>query len=310
MPDFIHQPVMLGEVLAALALPPDGRVVDGTLGSGGHAQAMLERLGLGGRLLALDRDTDALARGRARLERFGDRACFAHGNLADVAALARAAGFDGVQGVLFDLGVSSDQLDTPGRGFSFQQDGPLDMRMDRTRGPDAAEWVATAAVPEMIRVFREFGEEPMASAVARAIDRERAREPVLTTLRFAEIVSRAKGGRRGRTHPATQVFQAVRMAVNRELESVAAGLAGALDLLAPGGRLAVITFHSLEDRLVKHFFAAHEGREVSLQQGGSEWQGDLPRVRRVTRKPVTASDEELAANPRARSAKLRTVEKT
>ncbi len=310
MPDFIHQPVMLGEVLEALALPPNGRVVDGTLGSGGHAQAMLERLGPGGRLLALDRDTDALARGRARLECFGDRACLVHGNLADVAALARAAGFDGVQGVLFDLGVSSDQLDTPGRGFSFQQDGPLDMRMDRTRGPDAAEWVATAAVPEMIRVFRELGEEPMASAVARAIDRERAREPILTTLRFAEIVSRAKGGRRGRTHPATQVFQAVRMAVNRELESVAAGLAGALDLLAPGGRLAVITFHSLEDRLVKHFFAAHEGREVSLQQGGSEWQGDLPRVRRVTRKPVTASDEELAANPRARSAKLRIVEKT
>lgn len=309
MPDFIHQPVLLGEVLAALALPPNGRAVDGTLGSGGHAQAMLDRLGPGGRLLALDRDGDALERGRKRLAGFGDRVRFEHGNLADVAGLARAAGFDGVQGVLFDLGVSSDQLDTAGRGFSFQQDGPLDMRMDRSQGPGAAEWVATTEVPEMIRVFREYGEEPMAVAVARAIERERRRGPVTTTLRFAEIVSDAKGGRRGRIHPATQVFQAVRMAVNRELESAAAGLAGALGILAPGGRLAVITFHSLEDRLVKHFFAAHEGREVSLQQGGSEWQGELPRVRRVTRKPVTASDEELAANPRARSAKLRTVEK-
>jgi 16S rRNA (cytosine1402-N4)-methyltransferase len=208
-----------------------------------------------------------------------------------------------------DLGVSSPQLDQAARGFSFMADAPLDMRMDQTEPMSAADWVNQTDVHEMIRAFRSYGEERQAKRVALTIERQRRKAPILRTGELAELVSQALGGRRGKTHPATRVFQAIRMAVNRELEGLEQGLEAALHLLAPEGRLAVISFHSLEDRIAKQFFASHAGREVSLQQGGSEWQGLEPRVRRITKKPVIADEQELVENPRARSAKLRVVER-
>lgn len=206
--------------------------------------------------------------------------------------------------------MSSDQLDTPGRGFSFRADGPLDMRMRNDAGETAAALLARLGVEEMARLFRELGEERQAGRIARAIDRERRKAPITRTLRLAEVVARAVGGAHtpGR-HPATRVFQALRMAVNDELGELRRALEGGLRLLRPGGRLAVITFESLSDRETKRFFQAHCGREEALQQGGSAWRGETPRTEWVLRKAVTARPEELAANPRARSAKLRAVRK-
>lgn len=306
----MHVPVLLSETIEALSPRPGGRYVDGTLGGGGHAEALLRACGPDGRLLGLDRDEDAVARCRERLAPFGDRFEAVHSDFARLGDEARARGFAPADGVLLDLGVSSFQLDEPARGFSFRADGPLDMRMDRSRGRTAAElldsfggdWRALAAI------LRDFGEEPAAGRIARAILDEHARSRIDSTGRLAAVVEKAAGGRRGAArHPATRTFQALRIAVNGELEQVEKALEEAFGVLAEGGRLAVITFHSLEDRLVKRAMAAHEGREESLQQGGSRWTGRLPRVRRVHRKPVAPAPAECAANPRARSAKLRAV---
>ena len=306
----MHVPVLLHETLEALDPRPGRSYVDGTLGGGGHAEEVLRASAPDGRLLGLDRDPAAIARCRERLAPFGDRFEAVHAEFADLGGVARAHGFDRVDGVLLDLGVSSFQLDEPERGFSFRADGPLDMRMDPTRGRTAAELIASFGddAPALARLLREYGEEPDAMRIARAIVREQAREPIVTTARLADIVERAVGGRRGAArHPATRTFQALRIAVNRELDQVAAAIEAALPLLAPGGRMAVITFHSLEDRLVKRAFAAHEGREVSLQQGGSRHEGAEPAVRRLWRHAVAPAEAECAANPRARSAKLRAV---
>jgi 16S rRNA (cytosine1402-N4)-methyltransferase len=214
-----------------------------------------------------------------------------------------------VDGVLMDLGISSWQLDDPSRGFGFQADGPLDMRMDPTAGTTAAAIVNGWPVEDLAALFRRYGEEPRARAAARGIAAAREQAPIETTARLAEVVSRALGGRRGRLHPATRVFQALRIEVNDELGALRAGLREAIDLLAPGGRLAVIAFHSLEDRLVKEAFRRHAGRMVALQQGGERWEGEEPRLKEICRKPVFAGEEEVQANPRARSARLRVAER-
>ncbi len=305
----MHQPVLLNEVIELIQVKPEGVYIDGTVGGGGHAAAILERLGEHGRLLGIDRDPEALERLTGRFAGWGPRCSLEHGSYADMIAIAQSRGITGADGILLDLGVSSDQLDTPARGFSFMRDGPLDMRLDPTAGRPAADWVNRAAEEDLARIFHDYGEEPRARRIARAIIADRARAPFETTARLAALVARAAGGRRGSAHPATRVFQALRIAVNDELGALARGLAAALALLKAGGRLLVISFHSLEDRLVKECFARHAGRWVSLQAGGRRWEGAQPAVRRLTRKPVTPGAEELECNPRARSARLRAVER-
>ncbi|NLB65020.1 MAG: 16S rRNA (cytosine(1402)-N(4))-methyltransferase RsmH [Lentisphaerae bacterium] len=306
----LHVPVLLEEVVARLVTEPGGWFLDATAGAGGHAAALLAAAGLDARLLALDRDGQALAMARAALAPFGERVVLEQANFADMAEVAARHGARDFRGILLDVGVSSMQLDTPRRGFSFQQEAPLDMRMDERQELTAADWLKRSSPEELEDVLRRYGEEPMARRIARAVHDALARgEPLETTTQLAALVERAKGARRRRIHPATQTFQALRIAVNDELEALTAALPAALELLAPGGRLAVISFHSLEDRLVKQFMVAHEGRMEALPQGGTRWSGRMPRGKRIGRKPVTASAEEVERNPRARSAKLRVLER-
>jgi len=305
----MHVPVLLDEVLDFLNIRKGGVYIDGTLGSGGHSEAILERIGDDGLLLGIDRDGDALERCGRRLARFGDRVRMIRGNYADIAEIAAEAGVSGVDGILLDLGVSSDQIDTAERGFSFMHDGPLDMRMDQSGGVTAADVVNEMAERDLVMILRKYGEEHSARKVAAAIVRRRAEDFFETTGDLAEVISDAKGGRRGRIHPATKSFQAIRMEVNGELDGVERGLCGGIELLRSGGRMAVITFHSLEDRIVKRFFAAHEGRWESLAAGGERWEGELPTMRRITKKPVKPEGAESLVNPRARSSKLRVAER-
>jgi 16S rRNA (cytosine1402-N4)-methyltransferase len=305
----MHQSVLLEESVSLLNIREGGIYIDGTAGSGGHAEAVLERIGESGVLLAIDRDREALERTGRRLSRFGDRVRLMQGNYAEMATLARLAGIGSADGILLDLGVSSDQLDTARRGFSFMHDGPLDMRMDQGAALNAADVVNSFSERELAQAFREFGEERAARKVASAIVARRKERPFETTADLAEFISDVKGGRRGRIHPATQAFQAIRMVVNGELDGVERGLLEGAGLLNDGGRLAVISFHSLEDRIVKRFFTAHEGRWESLAAGGERWEGELPAMKRITRKPVQPGEEECDTNPRARSAKLRVAER-
>ena len=248
----MHQPVLLEEVIELMGIKPGGRYIDGTVGAGGHAGAILEKAGFGGRLLGIDRDAAALARTAERLSMWGSGCALEQGDFADMIAMAERHDLKDVDGILLDLGMSSDQVDSPERGFSFLQDGPLDMRMDFTQELTAAKLVNETERADSCR-------SPLAArrgvgvAADRETDlrRERSAEPIETTGQLAEIVSEAKGGRRGRIHPATKTFQALRMAVNSELESLETGLEAALNLVAPGGRVAIISFHSLEDRVVK-----------------------------------------------------------
>ncbi|NCA81126.1 MAG: 16S rRNA (cytosine(1402)-N(4))-methyltransferase RsmH [Opitutae bacterium] len=306
----VHVPVLLEETVARLVTEPGGWYVDGTAGAGGHASALLAAAGLDARLLALDRDGEALALAKDALAPFGDRAILERANFLEMAEVAGRHGLRDIRGVLLDLGVSSMQLDRPERGFSFLRDSPLDMRMDDRQALTAAGLLKRLSQAELADLLRRYGEEPMSRRIAKTVAEALARgELIETTAQLAELVSRAKGGRRGRTHPATQTFQALRIAVNGELAALAAVLPLALGLLAPGGRLAVISFHSLEDRMVKQFMAAHEGRMEALAKGGSRWIGQLPRARRVTRKAVSATEAEIVRNPRARTAKLRVLER-
>lgn len=297
---FRHAPVLLAEVVAGLAPRPGGRYVDGTLGGGGHAAAILEASAPDGRLLGIDADPAALLAAGARLAPFGERATLVHGNFRDLARLARAGGFEPIDGLLLDLGVSSHQLDTPERGFSFLADAPLDMRLDPTGGETAADIVNETPEGALADLIYRYGEERGSRRIARAIAEARRRRSIATTGELAEVVARALGGRHGKIHPATRTFQALRIAVNRELDNLEAALPQAVELLAPGGRLAVIAFHSLEDRIVKLFFRAESG------YGGS---GGPERLRIITKKPIEAGEGEVRANPRARSAKLRVAER-
>ena len=306
----VHVPVLLEETVSNLVTEPGGWYVDATAGAGGHAAAILAAAGLDARLLALDRDGEALELARAALAPFGERAILERANFSELADVAARHGVRGVRGVLLDLGVSSMQLDRPERGFSFQRDNPLDMRMDDRQELTAALLLKRLTEAELADVLWRYGEERMSRRIAKAVAQARARGAAPeTTAQLAELVSNAKGGRRGHAHPATQTFQALRIAVNGELAALETVLPAALDLLAPGGRLAVISFHSLEDRMVKQFMAAHEGRMESLAKGGSRWSGQLPRARRVVRKAVVAGADETERNPRARSAKLRVLER-
>lgn len=313
-----HIPVLPEETVARL-VPTERRgggfagkwFIDGTAGAGGHSSAILDAAGDGARLLALDRDGDAVELAKRRLERFGNRAVVVRAEFSEMGDVVRRMDIGEVAGVLLDLGVSSMQLDRAERGFGFMKDGPLDMRMDVRQAETAGTLLARAEEGELARIFREYGEEPAARRVAKAIAEARAEGKLpSTTGELAELVARAKGGRRGRIHPATQVFQALRIAVNGELDALDRALPAAYGLLERGGRLAVISFHSLEDRRVKRFMAAHEGRMESLPMGGERWCGQEPRGRRTDRRAVVAGEEEAARNPRARSAKLRVIERT
>lgn len=307
----MHVPVMLNETIDRLRVKRGGTYLDCTLGDGGHSAEILRRGGMDCRLLALDRDEEALLRAMGNLRNFPATVAYAHANHAHADRKCVELGFDMLDGAVIDTGVSSEQLDEAGRGFSFMRNGPLDMRMDRSHGETAAQVVAESTQEELAEMFRELGEEPEAWRIAAAIVEQRGREPIETTAQLAALVERTLGAaaRLRRRNPSTRVFQALRMRVNHELESLGMAIDAILPRLREGGRLAVITFESISDRLVKGIFAAHVGRVVSLQQGGAEWRGEKPRVVKVDRHAVTPSAEELEFNPRARSAKLRVVER-
>jgi 16S rRNA (cytosine1402-N4)-methyltransferase len=302
-----HVPVLLDEALRGLAIRPDGIYVDATFGRGGHSGRILEALGRDGRLLAMDRDPEAVMRGRElqqadsrfviQQERFGQLRRF----------LERQGVSERVDGVLFDLGVSSPLLDSPERGFSFQTEGPLDMRMDPASSPSAAQWLNSAEEREIAAVLRRLGEEPAAARIARAICERRARRQFRTTTDLAEVVAGAVRRVPGR-HPATKTFQAIRIFINRELEELEAGLAQALDALRLGGRLCVISFHSLEDRITKRFMRDRARIDPALSGLPEVPQSARPALRLVGR-AVHAGEAEIARNPRARSAVLRVAEK-
>jgi len=305
----MHVPVLLNETLDLLVTNPAGTYIDGTLGRGGHAEAILKRLLPEGRLIGLDRDAEAIEQTAEILKPFEKQVQRIHGNFADMKTLCKSIGVTEADGVLLDLGVSSPQLDVAERGFSFNRDGPLDMRMDRTQGRSAADLVNEDDEKTLADLIYRLGEERDSRRIARAIIQERKQRRIERTLDLAEIVEKAKGGRRGSIHPATKTFQALRMAVNAELENLSAGLDAGLSILREGGRMAVITFHSLEDRIVKEFFKRHTVRRESLQQGGEREVYEKPAVRLLTRKPLAAAKEELDKNPRSRSAKLRAAER-
>ena len=312
-----HVPVMVDEVVEALVPRAGGLYVDCTFGRGGHVRAVLDRVGPAGRVLALDRDPGAVAAARA-LARSDPRVSVRHARFGEIGGIADTAGLAGrVDGVVMDLGVSSPQLDEPGRGFSFLNEGPLDMRMDPGTGVSAAEWLAGASGREIERVLRELGEERAARRIARAIVAGRERSgPIVSTRRLAAIVAGAarggSGGHRVRTraHPATRTFQAIRLHVNDELGELERGLAAIPALLVPGGRLVVLSFHSLEDRIVKRFMRGHDA--VSSHPRGLPVTGTLRHAGAMTplARPRRPSESEVAVNPRARSAVLRVAERS
>jgi 16S rRNA (cytosine1402-N4)-methyltransferase len=304
---FRHRPVLPAETMELLAPRPGETFLDGTVGGGGHARLILEATSPDGRLIGLDRDQAALRKTAQVLAPFGKRVILRHANFAAAAQVLQELGIDGLDGMLFDLGVSSHQLDETGRGFSFRGDAPLDMRMDPTTGPTAADIINSVDADELVRIFREYGEERYARRIAREIVRVRAEGAILTTRHLAELVRRSVPGGMApaRIHPATRVFQALRIEVNRELDYVRAGVSAAIDLLKPGGRLAVISFHSLEDRIVKRIFQEESRGCVCPPRLPTCICGHTPRVEMLVRKGVRATPEELAVNPRARSAILR-----
>ncbi len=299
------------EVLEALAPRPGGRYVDGTLGGAGHTALLLEHSAPDGRVLAIDADPQALERAQARLGTAvaADRLLLRHGNFAEMAELARQADFVPVDGVLLDLGLSSDQLADRERGFAFAHDAPLDMRFDPERHPSAAELVNMLDEVELADVIWRYGEERRSRAIARRIVEARKRAPITRTAELARLVASAVPGRPGGIHPATRTFQALRIAVNDELGSLESALPAALEILRAGGRLAVISFHSLEDRIVKRFLQAEQRGCICPPELPTCVCGRDPRLRIVTRHPLTASEAEVAANLRARSAKLRVAER-
>lgn len=288
--EFIHQPVLLKEVVEMLSPEPGMSYLDATIGGAGHATAIGRALGQGGRVFGIDRDESALAAAEEKLSNAAIPHFLAHGSFGDAKRHLQEMGEDRVDLLLADLGVSSPQVDTPTRGFSYGADGPLDMRMDPTSGVSAAEWLAAATEEEISWALFTYGEERFSRKIARMIVRERDREPIVTTQRLVEVIRRAfpAGGRKSPGHPARRTFQALRIVVNRELDELPTLLASLPDLVKPGGRAAIISFHSLEDRMVKEAFK-------------------LESFIRLTRKPVVPTPEETEANPRARSAKLRAV---
>ena len=308
MADSQHITVLLHEAVAALVTDPEGFYVDGTFGRGGHSALIMQQLSADGRLLGIDKDLAAIATANTR---FADDARFAiaHGSFAELAQLVEARGMTGkIAGVLLDLGVSSPQLDEAERGFSFMHDGPLDMRMDQTRGQSAAEWINTASEEDIVWVFKEYGEERFAKRMARAIIAERQKAPFTRTKHLAEVIKEANPAWEKGKHPATRAFQAIRIQVNSELIDLDSVLEQALAVLAPGGRLVVISFHSLEDRAVKRFIRRQELGDP-VPKGLPIRDDQLNKRMRSIGKAVKASDDEVNANPRSRSAVMRVAEK-
>ena len=308
--EYIHKPVLLRECLEGLNIRPDGIYVDGTLGRAGHSLEIVRHL-TEGRLIAIDRDGAALDAAPARLEGYLDKVTLVRGNFGDLKSVLSGLGVDRVDGMLFDLGVSSPQLDDAGRGFSYLQDAPLDMRMDQSNPLTAKDVVNGWSQDELKRILWQYGEERYAGPIAAAIARERGQAPIETTDRLAEVIRSAMPAkaRKEKQHPAKRSFQAIRIAVNDELGEVERMLACAPDVLKPGGRLVVISFHSLEDRLVKTAYAQWAKGCTCPPDFPVCVCGKTPRAHLVGKRPITADGEELAGNPRARSAKLRIAEK-
>lgn len=307
--EYGHYSVLLDECVEALSIRPDGVYVDATLGMGGHSGAIAARL-TSGRLIAVDRDETALERARARLEPMMDRITLVHGNFRELDTILDKLGIEKVDGFLFDLGVSSPQLDEAGRGFSYMADAPLDMRMDRGDPLTAAEIVNTWPYERLKRILYDFGEERYAPRIAEAIVRQRENTKIETTLQLVEIIKSAMpaAALREKQHPAKRSFQAIRIAVNEELEAVSEALDLAASRLKPGGRLAVISFHSLEDRLVKNAITTRENGCTCPRDFPICICGFKPTLKSVSRKPILPSAQELEENPRSRSAKLRVAE--
>ena len=308
VPEFLHRTVLLDEAVDALDLAgprADGIYIDGTFGRGGHSRLLLSRLGPNGRLVAFDKDLQAIA----TAEQIADpRFSIVHDSFATMGASLAAQGISHVDGILLDLGISSPQVDDAARGFSFRNDGPLDMRMDTTRGIPAAEWIATATEQQLEKVIRDYGEERFAFQIAKAIVARRAVEPISSTRQLAAIVANAVKTREKGKDPATRTFQAVRIFINQELEDLEAGLSAAYAMLRPGSRMSVISFHSLEDRMVKQFLASKANvpqpdRRLPIRAV------DLPQPQMKLIAKIKPSDAEVAANPRARSAVLRVAER-
>ena len=308
--EYTHKPVLLDACIQALNIRPDGVYVDGTLGRAGHSLEIARRLTTG-RLICIDRDQAAIDAAQVQLAPYLDRVTLVHSNFSELKEVLSAAGVSGADGMLFDLGVSSPQLDDASRGFSYMQDAPLDMRMDTAAPLTAYEVVNTWPQEELRRILYEYGEERYAPAIAKAIVRARETAPVKTTLELVEIIKGAMppAALREKQHPAKRSFQAIRIAVNGELDALPPMLRAAVDGLNPGGRLAVITFHSLEDRIVKRTLAEQARGCTCPPEFPVCVCGKKPRIRLVNRKPITADQAELADNPRARSAKLRVAEK-
>ena len=305
-----HIPVLLEECIKYLNINPDGIYVDGTLGMGGHSEAILQRLTTG-RLISIDRDTYAIERATERLAPYADRLTIVHGNFRDLPEILDEQGVDLVDGMLFDLGVSSPQLDEGGRGFSYMVDAPLDMRMDKSDNIDA--WFIVNRWPEdkICRILRDYGEERHAARIARAIAKRRQEQEIKTTLELVDIIKSAMpaAALREKQHPAKRSFQAIRIAVNDELGAVASLMETAPDRLKVGGRIAVISFHSLEDRIVKSAIQSRENGCTCPREAPVCTCGFVQTLKSVTRKPITAGGEELELNPRSRSAKLRVAER-
>lgn len=305
----MHVPVLLEEVMDLLGVKSGGKYLDCTFGGGGHTRCILERSGPDGRVLALDADPEAVERGGELAGRFPGRLEVVNANFEVLEEVAGKQGFREADGVLMDLGVSSFQLDSAHRGFSFMAEGPLDMRLNAHAGLPASEWLKRVDEAELVGVLRTYGDEPDARRISRAVVAEARQDRLETTSALANLVERVKGGRRGKIHPATKTFMALRIAVNRELEVLQTGLEQAFRIVRPGGRIAVIAFHSGEDRIVKRTLSSHVGLMESLPEGGQRWVGTLPSAVWVRRKPLKANEKETGENPRARSALLRVVER-
>ncbi len=305
--EFVHKPVLLEEVIDGLAIKPDGIYADGTLGGAGHGSRICEKLNAQGRYIGLDQDADAVRTSSERLSRFGGKALVIRSNYADMPQVLKESGIEKADGILLDLGVSSFQLDTAERGFSYRADAPLDMRMDNRQELSAMEVVNQYPESRLFHIIKDYGEDKFAKNIAKHIVAERSKAPILTTKRLAEVVSQAipmkfrkQGG-----HPAKRTFQAVRIEVNHELDVLSNSLEDMIDILKPDGRLCIITFHSLEDRIVKQAFRKAENPCICPPGFPVCVCGNVPKGKVVNRKPVLPSEEEMEQNPRSKSAKLR-----
>jgi len=309
--EFYHVPVLLKEAVDNLIWKNDGIYIDGTLGGAGHSEEILKRLGSGGRLIGIDRDINAIKAAEEKLRGYGDKKILVHSNFSEMESVLKNLGVDKVDGILLDLGVSSHQLDTPNRGFSYMQDAPLDMRMDITSTLSASQIVNNYSEEHLKEIIQNYGEERWASRIASFIVKKREEKPINTTGELVEIIKSAipAGARREGPHPAKRTFQAIRIAVNRELEEIENAIPSGINVLNKGGRMCIITFHSLEDRIVKDSFKKMANPCTCPPELPVCVCNKVPKIKIITKKPIVPGREEVENNPRARSAKLRVAER-